>query len=179
MKKNWTEIQEINTNYKKIAIFGIYLENGNTEYLRYCVDELTKYLPPELHYYALITNEVEFPTRIDYYKKLWKACADNLPLTDSVLSKEYMDQSGETTTFYGVIEFTTNIASHIFERLNDDPDTFVFGDEKPIEELDIPNIFRQNQADPELTNGSYPIQFQFLNAGFEAGLYVTISEMKF
>lgn len=177
MKKNWTEIQETSTNYKRIAINGTYLENGNTEYPSYCIDELNRILPSELHYFALITYEVEFPTRVDYYRKLWKAYEDELPLQDSILSKEYVDQAGHTT-FYGVIEFKANIATHIFETISGFPETFVFGDERPLDELDIPSIFKQHEADSAIGNGQFPIQFRFLDAGFEACLYIVISESK-
>ncbi|EUJ31423.1 hypothetical protein [Listeria cornellensis] len=176
MNKNWTETQEISPNFKRIAINGTHLEVGNMAYPNYCIDELSRILPSELHYFALITNEVEFPTRIDYYQKLWKTYGDELPLQDSILSGEYVDQAGYTT-FYGVIEFKTNIANHIFDTISRFPGTFVFGDERALDELDIPSIFSQHKADPAITNGQYPIQFRFLDAGFEACLYVVISEV--
>ncbi|KGL41316.1 hypothetical protein DUK53_06135 [Listeria sp. SHR_NRA_18] len=176
MKKNWTETQETNSNFKRIAINGTHLEVGNTEYPSYCIDELSRILPSELHYFALITREVEFPTRIDYYRKLWKAYGDVLPFQDSILSREYVEQAGHTT-FYGVIEFKANIASHIFDIISQFPEALVFGDERPLDALDIPSIFRQHKADPAITNGQHPIQFRFLDAGFEACLYVVISEM--
>ncbi|MBC1604730.1 hypothetical protein HCJ39_08400 [Listeria rocourtiae] len=176
MKKNWTEINETNGNYKRIGIYGTHLEVGNTEYPNYCIGELASILPANLHYYALVTSEIEFPTRIDYYKKLWKGYADELPLEDSILSKEYVDQSG-FTTFYGVIEFRANIPNHIFETISSDSSKLLFGDDRSLKELDIPSIFKQYQANPAFIKGQFPIQFQYMDAGFEAGMHILISDM--
>ncbi|EUJ23334.1 hypothetical protein PGRAN_09186 [Listeria grandensis FSL F6-0971] len=76
MSKVWTEfnsksISHLNLNC--MAIMGIELEVAPYNYKEYCIKTLdaTLPLPENMNYFVLVFEEVEFPRRIDHYKKIF------------------------------------------------------------------------------------------------------------
>lgn len=74
-----------------------------------------------VNYFALIVEEVEFPTRVDHYKKVWGKNKDVVNSAECVLSQEYAEETDGVTFFYGVVEIKENISKNIMGIINKIP----------------------------------------------------------
>lgn len=183
MSKVWTEFKKngLNPELNCVAINGIEMEIGQQNYQRYCIEILSDILPgnSDMNYFALIVEEIEFPTRVDHYKKVWRKNKDVINSTECSLSQEYAEEIDGVTFFYGVVEIKDNISKNIMSIINGIPDAIVFGEMTKLENLDIPAIFQDEfikvNSDDTFTQRDYPIYFQMMDSGFEICLYVFLS----
>ncbi|WP_137657494.1 hypothetical protein [Listeria newyorkensis] len=185
MSKIWTEFKksEFNSNLKYLAINGIEMELVHHNYQEYCVETLDNVLPEpsDLNYFALIVEEVEFPTRIDQYKKVWGKNNGIIRSSECSLSQEYVEEADGVTFFYGIIEIKKNVAKNIMEIIKENPDAVIFGEISKLEDLDVPNIFQKeiikSNSDDILKKRDYPVYFQMIDSGFEICLYIFIAPL--
>ncbi|MBC1475113.1 hypothetical protein HB852_10830 [Listeria grandensis] len=182
MTKVWTEFSKCKSNpmLNYMAIMGIEMEIAPYKYKEYCVEMLDATLPMEnINYFVLIFEEVEFPTRIDYYKKVWGMNKERLDLIDCERSQEYVVEIEGVTFFYGILRIDSKIPHNLAEVISEFSDGIVFGDVLRLSELDITSIFLKEKSKLDNTDiikqSDYPVYFQFLNAGCEAGLYVFVT----
>ncbi|MBC1936976.1 hypothetical protein HCA69_11395 [Listeria grandensis] len=183
MSKVWTEFKKsrLQSEFNCLAINGIEMEIAQQSYPKYCIAVLNNILPKQsdMNYFALIVEEVEFPTRVDNYKKVWGKNKDIINSAEYSLSQEYTEEINGATFFYGVIEIKGDIPKNIIDIINRNPDALIFGEITKLGDLDIPAIFQQQiitvNDESVFRKRGYPIHFQMIDSGFEICLYVFIN----